>query len=320
MSTGRNKIAKRRQRRRRRRFKTSFKVFLGVLFVAALGGTYAGLMYYHNLHAPDPNGKLQDIQTPESNNFDLTDEVMPNASYWVLNVGSGEAIYIKAGETDILLDTGREEDAKAITNEISKNINGTLDYLFITSDTPGRTGGFSTICKEVPPDKIITCPLGENAAKYKKAAGKIPMEEGKNTTISLGENSNLTVFKPEVSSDDPRDQSLMTLFKYGQTSFFAESDAGEEEEARVMESVGSCNVLVLARSGSDSANQHIEEILAKVLVVSDKKGGGPSESILDKTKAKIYTTYNSGTIKFTTDGKEVTSNLKPEDAVGGMGF
>lgn len=320
MSADREKITKRRKRRRRRRFKTSFKVFLGVFSLMVLGGSYAGFMYYHNLHAPDPNGKLQDIQAPETNNFDLSDEVMPNASYWVLDVGKGEAIYIKSGETDILLDAGPEEDAKAITNAISKNITGTLDYFFITSDTQGRTGGFEIICKELKPDKIITCPLGENAAKYKKAAGDIPIEEGKDTTISLGENSSLTVFRPEVSSKDPRDQSLMTLFKYGATTFFAESDAGEEEEARVMESVAGCNALVLARSGSDSANQHIEELQANIFVVSDAKGGGPDESILEKTKAKIYTTYNSGTIKFTTDGKEVTSNLKPEDAVGATGF
>lgn len=317
MNTNREKIARRRQRRRRRRLKTSFKIFLSFFIVLVCGGSIAGYGYYQKLHAPDPNGKLEQIQKEESNNFNMTEEVMPDADYWVLNVGKGESIYIKTGSTDILIDTGSEADAKAILKSLEGKLSGSLDYLIITSNSPGRLGGFRTVCQKLKPNKIISCDLGDQARAYRQMAEGTKIEEGTDSTLTLSEDCTLTIFRPEVSSEDPRDQSLMTLFTYGKTRFFAESDAGEEEEARVMDRVKDCDVLVLARAGSDEVNQHIEEIGAKTMVVSDAKGGGPAKSITEKLKSGIFTTYKSGNIKFTTNGNELTSNLKKEDAVGG---
>ena len=88
----REKIARRRQRRRRRRLKTSFKIFLFFFVLIIAGGSYLGVRYYQAKNAPDPFGKLEDVEGPDSNNYAISDDVMPEAKYWVLNVKDGEAI------------------------------------------------------------------------------------------------------------------------------------------------------------------------------------------------------------------------------------
>ena len=310
MSNDREKIIKRRQRRRRRRLKPTFKIFLFFMILIISGGTFLGIKYYHLKHAPDPYGKLEDIQNAQNNNYDLTDEVMPEAKYWIINVGDGEAIFIKCGQTDILIDTGAEKNAKAVIDTIGGEITGKLDYLLITSTSARRIGGIKKICDEFQPKEVITGPLGDKTKEITFAVPGRKVEEGVNTTITLGENFYLSIFRPEVSSDDPYDQSLMTLFTYGDTAFFAESDAGEEEEARVIEQISKCDALVLSRAGSDSVNQHIADISCPIYIASCKKGSGPSAALVDAVNGSIYATYSSGTIKFSTNGKDVTSNLE----------
>lgn len=313
----RKKIAKRRQRRRRRRLKTSFKIFSFFAILIVAGGAFLGFRYYQSKHAPDPFGKLDDVEGPYSNTYDLTEETMPDAKYWVLEVGDGEAIYIQCGQTDILIDTGAGKKARKVIEPVQKELNGSLDYLLITSTSDRRIGGLESVCKELKPDKIITCPLGDKAVEIKKAVGNIEMEEGTDTTMSLSENAMLAIFKPEVSSKDPLDQSLMTFFRYGDTSFFAESDAGEEEEARVIEQVGSCDAAVLARGGSDKVNQHIGELTCSTYIASCKAENTPSSALINNVSGSFYATYRSGTIKFTTNGKDVESTLDNEQQLRG---
>ena len=315
MSSDREKIAKRRQRRRRRRLKPTFKIFLFFFTLIVAGGAYLGIRYYQVKNAPDPYGKLDDIQSPKDSAYDLTDEVMPPAKYWILNAGDGEAIFIQCGNTDILIDTGSDVKAEAILKAVKDEIRGGLDYLIITSTSDRRIGGFTAICSKLKPDRIISCPLGEKERGIKQAASGTKVEEGTNTTISITESASLSILLPEVSSKDPLDQSLMTFFKYGDTSFFAESDAGEEEEARVIEQIGQCDALVLARGGSDKVNQHIGEIRCSTFIASCKKENKPSDALLRAVNGSVYATYNSGTIQFSTNGNEVSSNLDREKAL-----
>lgn len=312
MSSDREKIVRRRQRRRRRRLKPAFKIFLFFFCMILAGGAYLGFKYYQAKNAPDPYGKLDDIQTPKGSTYDLSDEVMPEARYWVLNVGDGESIYIQCEDIDILIDTGSEQDAEAILKSVKSELKGELDYLFITSTSEKRIGGLYKVCKELKPKKIISCPLGDKKKAIAKATAGIKVEEGTNTTISLTENGSFSLLLPEVSSKDPLDQSLMTFFRYGDTSFFAESDAGEEEEARVIEQIGQCDVLVLARGGSDKANQHIGELNCNTFVASCTKDTRPSDALIRTVTGSVYATYDSGTIQFATNGKDVSSNLDRE--------
>lgn len=312
----REKIAKRRKRRRRRRLKTSVKITLALLLCITATGAYIGILHYRAIHAPDPYGQLTNMEDVSDNAYyDLSEEVKLSAEYWILDVGNGEAIYVQCGQTDILIDTGIKENGKAVKNAIEGEINGELDYLIITNTDERRIGGLKTICKDLKPEKILTCPLGTKAVEIKRAVGNIPMEEVGDTTLNLDENGTFTIFRPDVISEDENDQSLMTLFRYGEVTFFAESDAGELEEVRVVKQVGKSDVVVLARGGSDKVNQHIASLDAAVYVASQGKGAHLSPAILDTIGKPFYSTNVSGTIKFSTTGERYESNLDERDRI-----
>ena len=314
MSNDREKIAKRRQKRRKRRMKASFKLFLFCVILVCAGGGYLGYLKYQASHTPDTYGKLSEVDPTQDGGYDLSDEAKPEARYWVINAGSGESIYIKCGSVDILIDTGSASDGKAIIDTVSESITDGLDYLLITSTSPRRIGGLESVCKALSPAKVITCPLGDEQSEIWSDIGKgIEREEGKEQIIQLPNNGSLTIFLPEVSSKDPYDQSLMTYFRYGETGFFAESDAGDEEEAKVVSKIQICNAAVPSRAGSDEVNKLIDDVKADILIVpTSKETGLPSEKFVERVSADVYATYDIGTIKFATDGKFVTSNIEKE--------
>lgn len=295
--------------------KTSFKLFLAVFVFVCMMGGYAVYRHHELMNMPDPYGKLESVENTPEESYDLTDEAKADAAYWVLNAKAGECIYIKCGQTDILVDTGTEKAAKKILEELNGQISGDLDYLFITSLTDRRIGGLEKICKDLKPKKILTCPLGDRKKEIAAAAGAgADIEETGDLTINISKDAAFYAFLPDVSSKDPLDRSLMTYFKYGDTGFFAESDAGEEEEARVVPSVSVCDVVVLARGGSDIVNVHASDLNSSTYIVSNKKNSGvPSAELMDRLRGSFFATYQSGTIKFTTNGKTVESNLKSDD-------
>ena len=290
--------------------KLSAKIAIAFIVVLIGSAGYVGIEYYKAANAPDPYGMLSDLQSTPSNTYDITDETMKDALYCVIDAGEGEAIYIKSGKTDILIDTGSEKDGKAILDVLTKEIDDGLDYLVITSPSYRRIGGVKAICDALSPANIIACDLGDKQKEIESAVGSATIQEGKTTTISLSKNSSFTIFKPEVSSKDPLDQSLMTYFRYGEASFFAESDAGEEEESRVIDRITHCEAVVLSRAGSDDVNQHAGEISASYYIVSTTKETGlPSARLLEAIHGDVYATYDMGTIRFTTNGDDVESNL-----------
>ena len=107
----------------------------------------------------------------------------------------------------------------------------------------------------------------------------------------------------------------MTLFTYGEYSFFAESDAGEEEEARAIEQIDRCEAVVLSRGGSDKVNQHVQDISASSYIISTDKVNPPSKEMTETLRGNLYATYNSGTIKFEINGEGVTSNLDSDNRI-----
>lgn len=314
--TKRKKIQKRRERRRRRRLKSSVKIFLACFVLVVLVGGYKGALIYKQLHAPDNTGNIEVAVPSEVDVFDRTEEVGTPAQYWVLDVGKGESIFVKSGDKEVLIDTGGQKAGKLVVDEIRNYIDGDLDYLIITSPDKGRIGGIKDIFKSFNVSETIIGELGNQKSKVRQqisASKKIV--DAKDMTLDLGEGIELTIFRPNVSSNDIKDQSLMTYFHYGQTGFLAESDAGTEEEARVLPSIGDCSAVVLSRYGSDQASKGLDSnLIASVLITSNKKQSGfPSEKMVNALNANFYATWRSGTLKFTSTGDTYTTNFMEQE-------
>ena len=306
------------RKRRKKRLKKSVKIFLFIFIIILLLLGYFAYAYYMSLHAEDPHGKIggaaptlddkkESIQ-PEDDNNTVT------ADYWILDTGNGEAVFIKIGQTEVLIDTGNKDSAEKTVKTVKDNISGDLDYVVLTNGEANRVGGVEKLYKNVTVSHTIIGDLGNEEAAIKKAIGQNgTVEKCKSSTYELEEEATIYIHKPDVSSNDPLDTSLMTVFQYGDTRFVTESDVGIKGEAKLLGFVNDCDVLVLAKHGSDQSNK--VDLNERYSIASAAKGSSLPSAAVIKSKSSVFSTGKSGTIKFTSDSTIVDTELGYEDAL-----
>lgn len=313
-------VSKRKKRRYKRRLKTSIKVWIAIILTVAVIGTYSGVKIYRFTHSENPYGEVGKNDDPQEELEQL--ELAENsASYEILDVGSGEAIFIKHGDKEVLIDTGSEGSAEKLSKAIDGKIKGELDYLIITSPSVGRTGGVKTVAEK---HAVGTCIIGELGDSEKivreSLSGKATeIMEGESATYDLGDGVTLFIIKPEVSSDDPLDRSLVTYFSFENKGFVALSDAGKEEIARALSGIDHCEVLVLSRNGSKDTYLGLNDLVQAgyYIASSSKEAGFPTPEAADYFSNKAYSTGARGIISFNITGSDLKSSLEEQpDAAG----
>ncbi len=298
------RTTRRQNRRRRRRMKPSFKKGLAIFIAVALIGGYAGFIVYRNAHSGDIYGGIKSEDLQEDDSFTVTSGAV---SYTVFNLGSGEAILIRCGGTEALIDMGTEKKAKKLCKELKDRVRGDLDYLVLTGPDDKRLGGAEMILSEFTVGTCVVGEMGDKASSVNSIVSSAGTKvDGDNLAYDIGDNATLFIVKPEVSSDDPNDRSLITYFTFGNTGFVTLSDAGKEEISRAFGNIGSCNLIVLAQHGS-AVNKAIPGSNYNYCIATAGKDSGlPDPEVTDAIRATYYTTGATGTLEFVSDGSDIT--------------
>lgn len=302
---------RRQQRRRRRRMKSSFKIGVLVFMLVICIGGYTGYIIYRNTILSNMYGGIESQNLQEDDSFTITKGAV---RYTVFDAGDGEAILIQSGDTEALIDTGSKESAKSLCKKLKDRIGGSLDYLVLTGPGAGRTGGLKKISEKFTIDTCIVGEMGDSAGDIDELIQNVGNRiDGDNMSYDIGEDATLFILKPEVSSSEPGDRSLVTYFTFGKNGFVALSDAGKEEIARAFGSIDSCDVLVLARHGDDVNTSLPGSSYKFCIAAASKIRGLPSDEVEEKIRASFYTTGEVGDLEFISDGQNV--KLENEDAI-----
>ena len=298
-------VEKRRKRRRRRKVKSSVKLIAVISIAVIFLGTYTGVRMYQNAHQENPFGDIRQQDLADDDSFQVTEG---SAKIKIFDVGQGEAVLIKSGKVEALIDTGTSASAESLVSDLKGEIRGSLDYLIITSPAEGRLGGIEAVTENFG---VNTCILGEMGDKDAEIREKLAscgeVIDGKDLSLDIDANATLSVIKPAVSSSDSRDQSLITYFTFGKAGFVTLSDAGKEEISRAFGDIAGFNVIVLSRYGSEEPNMAIPagSYNTYSIASTSSESGFPSETLADHLKGKVFATWSSGTLEFTTDGSSV---------------
>lgn len=312
-------IERRKRRRYKKRVKTSVKIgVVSFVLVVSLASWIAYRVYLMKTYV-NPFGEV-DASKEES--VELIDDedigtVSAEAYYDVLDLAGGEAIFIRCNGIEALVDTGTKDSSKALVKELSGKVSGKLDYLIITSPSAQRTGGVAAVAKEY---QIGTCVLGELGESGKRAVGRDiagkadRVVDGKSASYDFGEGVTLFVIKPEVSSSDVKDRSLVTYFKVKDHGFLAFSDAGREEVARASSGIQTCEAVVLPQHGTGDSIKNISKtITASTFVASSPKDSGfPSPEIEEMFYDRVFSTGKAGTISFLIKNDSVACSTDDE--------
>jgi competence protein ComEC len=132
----------------------------------------------------------------------------------------------------------------------------------------------------------------------------------------------VTVLAPNSSGyEDSNDYSIVLKVVFGSTSFLLTGDA-EAQSEREMVSAGrdlSASVLKIGHhgSGTSTSQAFLDKVNPRFAVISagkDNKYGHPAQETMDRLKAMeipVFRTDEQGTIVVTSNGRDITFNVKP---------
>ena len=262
--------------------------------------------------------------------IDLTqDSKVPKDSELMISymdVGQGDAAYIKVNGNDILIDAGPRSNSKELLEQLkAKNIDD-FELVIATHPHEDHIGGMVDVFKEYEvkafysPKITHTTKTYENLVKAVKDEGLKTKELKGGMVIDLGEGAKFEVFTPQKSEyEELNDYSPIMKLSFGDTSYLftgdAEKLAEEEALAKYKTSLDS-DVIKFGHHGSSSSssNAFIEAVSPKYGIIScakDNKYGHPHRETLDiikKYNIKTFRTDTDGEIILTSDGKSITFN------------
>ncbi|HFE9700671.1 TPA: ComEC/Rec2 family competence protein [Clostridium perfringens] len=262
--------------------------------------------------------------------IDLTqDSKVPKDSELMISymdVGQGDAEYIKVNGNDILIDAGPRSNSKELLEQLkAKNIDD-FELVIATHPHEDHIGGMVDVFKEYEvkafysPKITHTTKTYENLVKAVKDEGLKTKELKGGMVIDLGEGAKFEVFTPQKSEyEELNDYSPIMKLSFGATSYLftgdAEKLAEEEALAKYKTSLDS-DVIKFGHHGSSSSssNAFIEAVSPKYGIIScakDNKYGHPHRETLDiikKYNIKTFRTDTDGEIILTSDGKSINFN------------
>ncbi|XZM62224.1 ComEC/Rec2 family competence protein [Clostridium perfringens] len=262
--------------------------------------------------------------------IDLTqDSKVPKDSELMISymdVGQGDAAYIKVNGNDILIDAGPRSNSKELLEQLkAKNIDD-FELVIATHPHEDHIGGMVDVFKEYEvkafysPKITHTTKTYENLVKAVKDDGLKTKELKGGMVIDLGEGAKFEVFTPQKSEyEELNDYSPIMKLSFGDTSYLftgdAEKLAEEEALAKYKTSLDS-DVIKFGHHGSSSSssNAFIEAVSPKYGIIScakDNKYGHPHRETLDiikKYNIKTFRTDTDGEIILTSDGKSINFN------------
>lgn len=226
-----------------------------------------------------------------------------------VNVGKGDAIIIRDGDHDYLIDTGKKSAENAIRSAFDRLGINRLHAVFLTHGDSDHCGGVKWL-KSFPVDAVYT---SEFSAKNGK--GKHPAEKLANAvdsecarlragdSIPLSENSFLHVLAPSVASEDEDNNSLVMMLDTPDGRVLLTGDMELEETYLLLDTNAdlSCDVLKVPNHGDDDACPYalITKASPRYAIIStnsEEKPDTPSDRVLsdlDSVDCETYVTQDS---------------------------
>ncbi|MCB2291014.1 MBL fold metallo-hydrolase [Clostridium sp. CS001] len=262
----------------------------------------------------------------------LKTEVKGELKVHYIDVGQADSILIQQGSISMLIDAGNNADSELVKKYISDQGITNLDFLIGTHPHEDHIGGLDYVINSFKVGKIYMPKATSTtktfqdvvvAIKNKGMKIAVPTPGG---TFKLGE-ATCTILAPNGNGyEDVNNESIVIKVTFGSNSFLFTGDAEDISEKEML-SKGydlKSDVLKIGHHGSASSTTQgfLDVVNPKYAVVSvgkDNSYGHPVQSTMDRLKNKnitLYRTDENGTIVATSNGKDISFNVKPASYAG----
>lgn len=241
---------------------------------------------------------------------------------YYFDVGQADSILIKEDNYKVLIDGGNKEDGEYLVKYLKEELNiNDLNIVVGTHPHEDHIGGLSDIINELNIDKIYLPNVTTTSKIFETLLDSIEDNDYKITVPKINEeiklkNMNFKVLYTGTDESDLNNSSIVLKLNYGKTSYLFMGDAEVEVEEKILNKDISSDFLKLGHHGSSysTSESFLKKVNPKYAIISvgkDNVYNHPTELTLDKLNnknIKIYRTDECGTIKVTSDGKNI--NIK----------
>jgi Predicted hydrolase (metallo-beta-lactamase superfamily) len=295
--------------------KQSVPVTIATIVIAAVW------IIYNMITGSGPWGKQSN--SGNGNNTPVAGELRVS----FINVGQADSILVQQGSSSMLIDAGNNSDDKTVGNYLTSQGVKELQYFIGTHKDEDHIGGADYVVNSFKVGKVYFPKQTATTKTFEDFASAVKNKGLTLTVPKVGDQFKLgdalvTVLAPNGSSyEDSNDYSIVVKVTFGGTSFLLTGDA-EALSEKEMVSAGrdlSATVLKVGHhgSGTSTSQAFLNKVNPKYAVISvgkDNKYGHPAQETMDRLKAKgitVYRTDEGGTIVATSNGKDITFNVKP---------
>ncbi|RSD26985.1 ComEC/Rec2 family competence protein [Mesobacillus subterraneus] len=239
-----------------------------------------------------------------------------------INVGQGDAVYIKtaAGE-DILIDAGNK-DGSDVVAYLKKQKVKDIEVMIATHPDADHLGGLDEVLHAFKVKSVYAPKVSHTTIAYKEFLTAVKREGLKIKTaksdVSVplkGVTAKFVAPIKTYAKSDLNNWSAVLHMKYGKKSFLFTGDAEAKSEADMLKSKNSlkADVLKVGHHGAKTStgSNFLKAVKPTYAVISVGKNGygHPTSTIIKRLKAyniKTYRTDKSGHVIFTTNGSKLS--------------
>lgn len=242
-----------------------------------------------------------------------------------IDVGQGDAIFIQAGDKNVLIDAGPSKDAKEVLTCLKEHRVKKLDVFIITHPHADHIGGAAEVLKKVGAEKIYMPKVSANTKTFEKLLltikdQKMKIEAPKPGDLIIDAPSvTLVVLAPNASQyKEINEYSLVTKLTIGEKSFLFTGDAEAVSEKEMVKGNLSlkADVLKVGHHGGKTSTgtaflKKVMPLYGVISVGKDNDYHHPNTETLKRLgKLTLLRTDKNGNIIFTTDGATLTVNTE----------
>jgi len=249
-----------------------------------------------------------------------------------LNVGQGDAIYIKSPTgNELLVDGGPNQKILSELRKVMPFYDRKIDMLMVTNPDADHYAGFIDVLKRFQISTVIESGVNKETVTYnsfqkyvdEEHAEKIVAKRG--LVVELGGGAVLRIIYPDkdVTTEDPNTGSIIAELSYGESEVLLTGDAPNAvlEYAARLEGVEiESDILKVGHHGSRTSDSEtfaraVNPTDAVISAGKNNRYGHPHKETTDvfsKLHIPVLGTYEKGTIifKLKSDGTKVVETVQ----------
>lgn len=265
---------------------------------------------------------------PPSGPAEMSPETWQELSVHFLDVGQGDSTLLLCGGEAMLIDAGDNSQGTHVQNYLRKQGVETLKYVVCTHPDEDHIGGMDVILYKFDCGTIFMTEEEKDTNTYRDVIDVMGQKGYARTLPVPGQTYRLgdavfTILGPADMGSDSNDNSISLYLSHGDDTFLFTGDAGEEEEARLLEAGFSLDADVYKTGHHGSRTSSSQELLDAVspayAVISCGEGnsyGHPHGEVLNRFRAmgvSVYRTDEQGSIVADSNGRGIAWNCSPSE-------